>query len=366
MKLTTVLNPLRAEIPSHLLEKQGFNNLYEMFDRSVGEDPDKSMARFKIRKGDWGSFSYREMKKGVLDSSAAMLGMGIKKGYRIAFVCKNRYEWMMLDLAIHRIGAVNVSNYVTPDPKKLVKSEIAFNINDSGSRIAFVGGDYLKKFLEMVDNGAVPSIEKVVCLDEEESVGKRKDLIALSDFLRSGKKNGKLLDDYKEKVALNDTATIIYTSGSTGVPKGVVLTHGNLLSNIENILEMVDVRHDDIELSFLPLGHVFERIISYLLIRKGGTVGYAQSIETLADDALVIKPTVFPAVPRVFEKFKAKIEANAQSKGGLSLKIYNWSLNVGSKVNKGKKDPITMMKYGIAKKLVFDKVVKKLGGRVRF
>ena len=165
---------------------------------------------------------------------------------------------------------------------------------------------------------------------------------------------------------MTDTATIIYTSGSTGVPKGVMLTHGNMLANVENILDMVDLRHSDTELSFLPLAHVFERIIGYLMIRVGGTIGYAESIETIADDALFVKPTVFPAVPRVFEKFKAKVENNARSKGGLSEKIFNWSIKVGHEYADGNDGLFSTLKYRIANKLVFQKVVNKLGGHIRF
>jgi long-chain acyl-CoA synthetase len=364
--LTEVLNPLRAQVESSLLEGTGFTNIFDMFDASTRKSPGKNLVMYKIKKGHWGSMSYSDMKQGALDCSAGLLKLGMKKGERITFACNNRYEWMMLDLGIHRIGAINVTNYVTPDPDKLVVNEIAFNINNSKSRIAFVAGKYIDKFLKAKDDGIFETIEKVVVFDLEKGFEHRKDVITFSEFLKIGRENRNLLDSFKSEINLDDTATIIYTSGSTGVPKGVVLTHGNLLSNVENILKMIDLREDDVEMSFLPLGHVFERIINYLLIRFGGTVGYAESINTIADDALVVKPTVFPAVPRVFEKFKAKVEENARSKGNLSYNIYKWSTKVGTKVTRGKKDPLTMIQYSIAKKLVFDKVVKKLGGKVRF
>ncbi|MGA1872747.1 MAG: AMP-dependent synthetase/ligase [Thermoplasmatota archaeon] len=364
--MTDVLNPLRAEVRSPLLEKTGFRNIYDMFEKSCDSSPEKKLVQFKIQTGDWGFMTFKDMREGSLDCASALLAMGIGKGDRVTFVTNNRYEWMMVDLAIHRIGAINVTNYVTPDPKKLLINEIDFNIDNSASRLVFVAGKYADKFLEAKDSGHFKTIEKVVLLDIEKGFDKRDDIITFMEFLDKGRANRKLLEDYKETVNLDDTATLIYTSGSTGIPKGVVLTHGSLLSNVENIIEMIDINQDDIEMSFLPLGHVFERIINYLLIRIRGTVGYAQSIETIADDSLVVKPTVFPAVPRVFEKFKAKVEDNAKSKGGLSFKIYKWSLKVGRSYSYGSRGAFNSMKYKIAKKLVFDKVSAKLGGKVRF
>ena len=366
MSLKKVLNPLRAEISSPLLERTGFRNIFDMFESTWKKHPNKDIVLYKIETAHWGSMTYTDMRDGALDCAAGLLFLGLSKKDRVTFVCNNRYEWMMMDLALHRIGAINVTNYVTPDPEKLVLSELSFNINNSGSRVAFVASRYLYRFMEGMEDNMFPTLEKIIVFDMEDDNQDRKDIISFSEFLKIGRKHKALLSKYNEKVTLDDTATIIYTSGSTGVPKGVELTHGNLLSNVENILTMIDLRETDIEMSFLPLGHVFERIINYLLIRFGGTVGYAESINTIADDAQVIKPTVFPSVPRVFEKFKAKVEENARSKGGLSYSIYKWATGVGSKVTDGKKDPFTLLQYSIAKKLVFDKVVKKLGGRVRF
>jgi len=337
-----------------------------MFVESRAKDPDKPVAMYKIQPGHWGSLSYSEMEKGAIECAASLLNRGIKKGDRVAFICNNRYEWMMMDLALHRIGAVNVSNYVTPDPKKLIESEITFNIDNSEARMVFVAGKYIDKVIEMVDAGKLRTVESIVVFDDNVKFTKRENVCTFTEFIKEGLDKRDLVGRYKAKVGMDDMATLIYTSGSTGVPKGVVLTHGNLLSNVENIIAMIDLRPTDVELSFLPLGHVFERIINYLILRIGGTVGYAGSIETIADDALFVRPTVFPAVPRVFEKFKVKVEENARSKGGLSFKIYSWSTVVGRKYAEGKKDPFTTMKYAVAKKLVFDKVVKKLGGRVRF
>jgi long-chain acyl-CoA synthetase len=364
--MAEVLNPLRAEIPSSLLENTGFQNLFDMFEKVMEKRPDKKLVLYKIKTGHWGSMNFKDMHQGALDCAAALLKFNIKKRDRITFACNNRYEWMMMDLAIHRIGAINVTNYVTPDPEKLVINELEFNINNSASRLAFVAGPYVEKFLEAKDQGKFETIEKVIIFDLEKGYEDREDVVTFNEFLKIGQNNRDLIMNYDEKVDLNDTATLIYTSGSTGVPKGVELTHGNLLSNVENILQMIDLRETDVEMSFLPLGHIFERIINYLIIRFGGTIGYAESINTIADDAQVVQPTVFPAVPRVFEKFKKKVEDNAQSKGGLSFGIYKWATNVGSKVTKGQNDLFTQIQYMIAKKLVFDKVVKKLGGRVRF
>ncbi|MFW3146736.1 MAG: AMP-dependent synthetase/ligase [Thermoplasmatota archaeon] len=364
--MAKILNQLRAEVRSPLLEKTGFENIFDMFRSSASKYPDKELVLYKIQTGHWGSMTYKDMHKGALDCASAFLELGIRKGDRVTFVVNNRYEWMMLDLGLQRIGAINITNYVTPDPEKLLIHEIEFNIENSGSRIAVVAGKYASKFIKARDEGHFKSIERIIVLDIEEKYAERGDIMTFREFLEIGLRSHDKLDSYGSKVNLNDTATIIYTSGSTGIPKGVVLTHGNLLSNVENILQMIDLRNTDVEMSFLPLGHIFERIINYLLVRFGGTVGYAESIETIADDARVVKPTVFPAVPRVFEKFKAKVEENARSKGKLSYNIYKWSTKVGKEYSSGNRDLLTKMKYGVAKKLVFDKVSEKLGGNVRF
>ena len=361
-----VLNPLRAQIESKMTEELGFNNIYDMFLHSTRKNPKKVLAMHKLGKGHWGSLMYDEVEKGSLDCAAAFLKNGIKKGDRVAFICNNRYEWLILDLALHRIGAVNISNYVTPDPKKLVETEICFNINDSQSRMIFVAEKYLDRVLEIFDEGKMPSVEKIVVLSDSADGKKVGDLETFPEFVKVGQKSRKLLEDYKEKVHLDDVATIIYTSGSTGLPKGVMLTHGNLISNAHNLASFIDLKETDVELSFLPLGHVFERIINYIILRISGTIGYAESIETIADDVQFVRPTVFPAVPRVFEKFKAKVEDNARSKGDLSYKIYKWSTKVGKEYSLGKKGFPMNIKYKIAKKIVFDKVVDKLGGHVRF
>lgn len=354
------------QVPSVLLERAGYGNIYDMFHKNARKYGDKPLCMYKIKKGHWGSLTFRDIEKGAADSASALLGLGIKKGDRVTFVCNNRYEWMMVDLAIQRIGAINVTNYVTPDPKKLIEKEITFNINNSGSRIAFVASKYLPKFMEIMESGKLNTIEKVIVFLDRGYNVERNDVLLFSEFLKFGSKNLKNIKEYKEKIDLDDISTLIYTSGSTGIPKGVILSHKNLLSNVENIITMIDIKDSDVELSFLPLGHVFERIINYLLLRIGGTIGYAESIETIADDVQFVKPTVFPAVPRVFEKFKKKVEENAESKGILSYRIYNWSTKVGDQYSSGKGGPLIGIKYHIAKKLVFDKVSMKLGGNVRF
>ncbi len=190
-----------------------------------------------------------------------------------------------------------------------------------------------------------------------------------SQFLE---KNPDYVTKAMQNVDRSDWATIIYTSGTTGEPKGAVLTHGNFLSNIEDVISVIDLYSEDTYLSFLPLSHVFERMAGHFLSNhQGAAVAYAESIDTVAENMLEIRPTVMVSVPRLYEKIYARIIENVEMGSPVKRKIFYWSIGVGRKYvhHIMKKQPIPFAlnaRFKIAKKLVFDKLSERVGGRLRF
>jgi long-chain acyl-CoA synthetase len=235
----------------------------------------------------------------------------------------------------------------------------------------FVGTeDHMKRVLEVRDN--LPELKKIVTLDNTTS--DHPDVITFDDMLKLGEKNANP-DQFFERldaVKKDDLATIIYTSGTTGDPKGVMLTHWNLMSNVQTASSIIDVFDTDICLSFLPLSHSLERMSGYYTsVFNGVTIAHARGIDQLVDDIGDVKPHFMVSVPRLYEKIYAGVLANIESEPAIKQKIFNWAVGVGRKVSalKVAHKPIPgmlKMKYNIANKLVFSKIYEKMGGRLRF
>ena len=342
-----------------------YRNLAELFLRRAEETPDETAYIYKSD-GEWKEMSWKDFVERAKVVASALIELGLKREDRVAIYSYNRLEWIMCDLGIFMAGGISVPIY-----HSLPFNQSSYIINDSDTVVVFAENpDIVKEMREK--RSEISLVMKVISFDE--GVDEDDFVMRWSSFQKLGEESlEKNLPKIKENIDSmkhEDIATIVYTSGTTGVPKGVVQTHLNHLSMVEMLADIGDIRKDDIGLLFLPLAHSFARAVEYVHPKIGLKMAIAESIEKVVDNLAEVRPTIFPSVPRVFEKVHAKVVAEAE-KSPLKKKIFNWALRVGREVGelKLKKQNIPFslnLKYKIAHKLVFSKLHKRLGGRIRF
>ena len=328
----------------------------EMFIERTKISHDKIANIFKID-GKWKSATYGDVRREVTNLAAGLVSIGVQKGDRVAILASNRPQWAYADYAIACLGGVSVTIYPT-----LTADSSAYILNDSKSKIIFVENAEQSEKVRSVES-QIPTLEKVIVMDNDVSGGGNE--IGFLELQNVGKEQEDFdLLEKTTQVTQDDLLTLIYTSGTTGNPKGVMLTHKNLCTNIIGGLSAIDVLDGDRFLSFLPLSHSFERMVGHFTsFWSGAEIAYAQSLETVAEDMIATSPTIMAAMPRLFEKVYAKMLNNVEKEGGLKKKIFNWAIDVGkNSVKTGKKG----FKFAIADKLVFSKLKAKLGGKLRF
>jgi long-chain acyl-CoA synthetase len=307
------------------------------------------------RGGDWMPLSSQELYRNVVGVARAFKDWGIAKGDRVAILSENRPEWPIADFACFLLGAVVVPIYAT-----LTGEQAASMLSDSGARILMVSTEsQLSKILPFLNH---TSIEKVVVMDSVENT----QAFLMQPLMHAGPSGrDSKLDACARSIAPEDLATIIYTSGTTGVSKGVMLTHRNLASNIACSLEGFDMRPGDTSVSFLPLSHVTARHVDLALLYHGVTLAYCPMIEQLPHALLEVRPTIFVAVPRVYEKIY--VQVGHRTKKFPKNIIYQWALSVGRahkpEILAGKLP--TSLIWKLADKLVYSQVRTALGGCIR-
>ena len=285
--------------------------------------------------------------------------LGVGRGDRVMLLTDNRPEWHMVDLATIDLGAADVPIYGT-----LTSTQISYQIKDSGSKIAVAeNADQTAKFLQIRDE--CPDLTHLIQIEGPCAPG----VLLLDEVIDSGQSSGAgdLFWQRAEKIDAGDLLTLIYTSGTTGNPKGVTLTHDNLVQNVLPSAERAPVSPDDFCLEFLPLCHVFERMLGYLYMYRGVTKAYC-SVYHVGDLVATIKPTVFASVPRIYEKVYDKVMDKVNNAPPIRRALFNWALGVGRKAYPKQlagEDP-GGLSYGLANKLVLSKVREALGGRLRF
>ena len=310
--------------------------------------------------GKWQAFSGMQMYQRVRTFAEALGRWGIQKGDRIAILGENRWEWAVADFAALAMGAVDVPIYPT-----LTAEQIGVLLADSGARVAVVSSR--QQYDKVATVRSQTAIEKIVLMDDEGVA----DAVLLSSLLKNADSRGVERDAAFDRsaydVAPNDLATLIYTSGTTGEPKGVMLTHGNIASNVNYSLAGFDIAQQDACISFLPLSHITARHLDYAIYTKQATVAYCPSFEKLPAALKEIRPTVLVAVPRVFEKVRQEAERQA-SLSGAKKRIFGWAVKTGQKhredILQGKAP--TGLGWKLANKLVFSKIQQGFGGRVRY
>ena len=346
-----------------------FRSLHDFLLNSANKihNPQHHFLHQKID-GEWKSITYQEVINKANLIAAFLLKSGINKGDRVAVILENCPEYYMLDQALQKLGNVNVSIYPTLTP-----DETKFIINDSGSRMVFVGNPFLLKKVQKVESEC-PTLEKIIFMpSSKEEVGS---VINFSSVIESGEQAlpefSKQIEEQFQTVTKDDLATLIYTSGTTGVPKGAMLTHYNFMSNCYDAKELCPaIMETDLYLSFLPLSHVFERMATmYLGIYVGASIAFSEGIEKVASNIMEIRPTVMATVPRLLERIHDKVIKNATAGGGIKAKIFLWAVKVGAaarvkKENGNTLGPILGIQLSIAEKLVFSKIKTKMGGRMK-
>ncbi|MGB9906821.1 MAG: AMP-dependent synthetase/ligase [Candidatus Saccharicenans sp.] len=317
------------------------------------------------REGQYRPISTAEFSERVRNISAGLRVLGLKREDKLIILSENRPEWVMADLAAICLGAVTVPIYTSLTPQ-----QIRYIINDSEARFVVCSNPEMWAKLEVIQS-ELPLVEKYIMIEEPAPAG----VLPLKEVEKEGEKHNRQNPEEFEKIALSigpdDLATIIYTSGTTGVPKGAMLSHYNLVSNVQALRSVIEFTNNDTALSFLPLSHVLERMCTFAWIYVGATIAYAESVDTVAQNLVEARPTIMVSVPRLFDKFYARVIDNVLSSSNLKKKIFFWALKVGrkyaqKKINKEKISFWLKFRYRLAYKLVFSKIVEKTGGRVRF
>ena len=323
----------------------------------------------RCRDGSIVGLSTQEVFQRIRELSLGLVSFGVTTGDRVAIMSESRPEWVMSDMAILGLGAVTVPIYPT-----LTAPQARYILTDCGARLIIVSTGQQAEKIQGIRH-LLPELEAVIVMDGESDP--RASVLSLDDLARRGDARinaewgtGKAYRDRAKAVRPEQLATIIYTSGTTGEPKGVMLTHRNLVSNLYAAREVLDLTAEDVALSFLPLSHSFERMASFLYLFTGTTMIFAQNMETIGRDIGVVRPTMITAVPRVYEKMQVRIVEKGQSGSPAKARIFNWAMGVGRSraraTLRGRRvGPLTAIQSRLADRLVFSKIRQGVGGRLR-
>ncbi len=348
-----------------------FSTIPELFDfvmNDFGPKQSKPCLMQKVN-GKYQDIGYKEVYEQTESFAFGLLSLGVKRDDKVAIIGENRPEWVYSDMAIIGIGGINVPLYPIS-----TADTIQYILNDSESVGVIVSNKFhLNKVLKVKDK--LHYLKFIVVMNEED-LSEYDNVYTFSQVQAKGKEyqkeNPNLFKDNLKIADKDALATIIYTSGTTGEPKGVMLTHYNVISNVNAAHKCFEMTEKDLFLSFLPLCHIFERMAGYYTaFACGATIAYAEGIEKISTNLLEVKPTVMTAVPRLFERMHSRIVRNVESQPEKKQKIFNWALEIGREyenlARSGDSIPISLtLKRKLADKLVYSKLRQKFGGRLRF
>ena len=321
--------------------------------------PDMMAAK---ENGKWRSYSTQDVKDIVDRLGAGLLNMGITCGDmspegrdKIAILSKNRPEWLMLDMAVQQIAAL-----LTPIYPTINVNELEFVLNDAQVKIVFVNDeDTFHKVVSI--KSRVPSLQEIFTFEHVANGKHWKEVLNLSTTEAIAK-----IPAIEKRITEDHLATIIYTSGTTGTPKGVMLSHKNVLSNVMASIKCFPPGEHLRALSFLPLNHIFERMVSYLYLFRGTSIYYAESLETIADNLKEVKPDMFTTVPRLLEKVYDKIMFKGSHLKGVKRKLFYWAHDLAEKFEINKNNGAWYnIQLSLANKLIFSKWREGLGNNIK-
>jgi long-chain acyl-CoA synthetase len=341
--------------------------LCDLFYRSVDTYRKPAHLQYK-QDGQWRSISSEQLRVAVEELSMGLRALGVERRDRVAILSENRPEWAFADLAVLTAGAVDVPIYPT-----LTAAQVQHVLEDSGCKAVFVSNTtHESKVAEI--RARLPQLQHVIRMDD--GTGRQSNVLTLDEVRAKGRGPLAQEPDAVRKrasaVKADDLATLIYTSGTTGQPKGVMLLHSNIVSNVLAGLSIFDgVGPADTHLSFLPLCHILERMGGlYVMIHTGATIAYAESIDTVPANMLEVRPTVMIAVPRFFEKVYLRVQEKVAADPPARQRIFRWALGVGRErfahqVARTRPGLGLRLRHKLADRLVFAKVKERTGGRMR-
>ena len=347
------------------MESKPFQTINELFLQAM-EDHQKPDA-FQVKtQGRYRAVASREVLLKVAALVQAFGEMGVAAGDRVALLSENRLEWALTDYAILGLGAATVPLYYT-----LLEGDVEFILGDSAAKgIVVSTRDQLKKVLDVRSN--LPELKFVVSMDSEP--GEFPDVLCWKDLVERGSAAGtdavKSLEAQALRTQPDDVATIVYTSGTTGVFKGVVLTHANIVSNIWACDRLFDFHPGDVSMAFLPLAHIFERMIDFYYMSQGVSIAYAESIDSLPLNLREVRPTLMAVVPRLVEKIREKVVEEVRHLPPSKQRLFGWALRTGGEWFPygltGRSAPLGLrLKRALADKVVYSKIRSQMGGRLR-
>lgn len=316
--------------------------------------------------GAWRSISTGELAATVRTVAMGLYALGVRSGHHVAILSDNRPEWTLADLGTLACGAADVPIYATQAPK-----QVAYILNDAGAEVLFISDQaQYERVREALHT--VPRLRAIVSFDRCEAPSGK--VMSFEDFLNWGRAADEaepgLYETLSESTTEETLATLIYTSGTTGEPKGVMLTHRNLVSNALTNVRIAQLQEGEVALSFLPFSHIFERTTIYMYLYGGITIYYAQSVDTVAQDLAEARPNFMTSVPRLFEKIYARAMEKAEEGGKVKFAIARWAVRVGKEWARitsegGSPDQWLVFRHKLADALVFSKWKQAMGGRIR-
>ncbi len=341
---------------------EDIKRLFDLLEKYVASHPAKSMLHSK-RNGDWIGHTATEVKELSYQAAASLRRLGIhhhefepEKQDKIGIIANNRTEWIIADFAVQFSGAVLVPIYPS-----ITASEWEYILNESQIAVLFISDKSIYKKLKLIKDN-VPSLKHIYSFDDVDGVLSWEEL--LKPYTAD---EGSQIETVKQQTRPEALATIIYTSGTTGNPKGVMLSHDNIMSNVRSCMEAFSFcDSDERTLSFLPLNHIFERTVMYIYINKAVAIYFAEGMETIGPDLRDVKPVVFTTVPRLLEKVYEKIDAKGSELTGIKRKLFDWAVALATEYEVGKsKSPWYAFQLMLADKLIYSKWREAVGGKIK-